>query len=146
MILKHNTEVCVADGRKLLLLVNAGDTKFPDLQVIRLEEQDNPPNREQKTERPGRTFSSAGVRRSAYEDADFQQLAEDRFAADAADILRKRALENRFEELIVIAAPKTLGELRSHYHKEVVARIIAEIAKEATNLPPDAIAAMIEAA
>lgn len=146
MLLQSRTEVCVADGQKLLLLVNAGDAKFPDLQVIRLVEQDNPPNREQASDRPGRVFNSMGDRRSGYEETDFQQLAEDNFAAGVAEILKRRALENRYEKLIVIAPPRTLGELRRHYHKVVAERIVAEIAKEATNLPPDAIAAMIDAA
>ncbi|NKB16570.1 MAG: host attachment protein [Sphingomonadales bacterium] len=146
MLLPHKTEVCVADGRKLLLLVNEGDAKFPDLQVIRVEEQDNPPDRVQSTDRPGRSFNSMSNHRSAYAETDFQQLAEDRFAADAADILRKRALANRFDKLVVIAPPSTLGEMRKKYHKEVEARIVGEIAKEATNLPPEGIAAMIDAA
>ena len=146
MILQHKTEICVADGRKLLLLVNEGDTKFPDLQVIREEEQELLRDRELSSDRPGRSFQSFGARRSSYEETDFKQLAEDRFAADVADILKKRALSGKTERLIVIAPPATLGEMRKHYHKEVADRIVAEIAKEATNLPPDAIAAMVEAA
>lgn len=146
MILQHKTEICVADGRKLLLLVNEGDTKFPDLQVIREETQELLPDRELSTDRPGRSFQSVGARRSSYEETDFKQLAEDRFAAEVADILKKRALGGKTDRLIIIAPPATLGEMRKHYHKEVADRIIAEIAKEATNLPPDAIAAMVEAA
>jgi len=33
---------------------------------------------------------------------------------------------------VVIAAPKTLGVLRSHYHKEVESRIAGELAKDLT--------------
>lgn len=146
MLLQHKTEICVADGRKLLLLVNVGDTKFPDLQVIREDVQDLPPAHEQGTDRPGRSFQSSGERRSSYEETDFKQLAEDRFAAEVSDILKKRVLGGKTERLVVIAPPATLGEMRKHYHKEVSGRIVAEIAKEATNLPPDAIAAMVEAA
>jgi protein required for attachment to host cells len=146
MILQHKTEVCVADGRKLLLLVNEGDSRFPDLQVVRLEEQTLVPDRELSADRPGRTFNSFDNRRSGYEDTDFRQLAEDRFAAEAAGILNRRALAGCFERLIVIAPPATLGAMRKKYHKAVEARMVAEIAKEATNLPPDAIAAMIDAA
>lgn len=146
MILHHKTEICVADGRKLLLLVNAGDDRFPDLQVIHAEEHDNPPDRYQSTDRPGRSFQSADSRRSAYSETDFQQLSEDRFATEVTAILNKRALANCFDALVVIAPPKTLGEMRQHYHKQVESRIVREIAKEATNLSPDDIAAMIAAA
>lgn len=130
----------------MLLLVNEGDHDYPDLDVVRKDRQDNPPNREQAANRRGRTFDSGSPGRSAYEDTDFHQLAEDRFAADAADMLYKRAHKGEFERLIVVAPPKTLGELRQHYHKEVQSRLIGEIDKEATNLPPDDIARMVKAA
>jgi protein required for attachment to host cells len=47
-------------------------------------------------------------------------------------LLKKRALNNDFESLIIIAPPKTLGELRKHYHKEVSDRLKAEIGKDLT--------------
>lgn len=146
MELAHKTEICVVDGEKMLLLVNEGDHDYPDLDVVRKDRQDNPPNREQAANRRGRTFDSGSPGRSAYEDTDFHQLAEDRFAADAAAMLYKRAHKGEFERLIVVAPPKTLGELRQHYHKEVQSRLIGEIDKEATNLPPDDIARMVKAA
>ena len=132
MILQHKTEICVADGRKLLLLVNEGDTKFPDLQVIREETQELLPDRELSTDRPGRSFQSVGARRSSYEETDFKQLAEDRFAAEVADILKKRALGGKTERLIIIAPPATLGEMRKHYHKALSAVLKGEIAKDLT--------------
>lgn len=132
MQLPHNAFVVVADGRKMLFLRNAGDAAHPDLQVERKRVQENPPNGAQKTDAPGRSFSSVGPGRSAYEEADFHQIQEDRFAADTAELLRKRALENDFESLIVIAPPRTLGELRKHYHKEVENRLAGEIDKDFT--------------
>jgi hypothetical protein len=44
---------------------------------------------------------------------------KDRFAAETAEMLKQRALRNEFESLIIVAPPRTLGELRKHYHKEV---------------------------
>ena len=146
MELAHKTEVCVVDGEKLLLLVNEGDDEFPDLQVIRKEKQDNPSDEEQSANKRGRVFQSGGPGRSAYSDTDFHQLAEDRFAADAADILYKRAHSGKFDKLIVVAPPKTLGELRQSYHKSVEQKLVGEIDKEATNLPPDQIAEMVKGA
>ena len=51
---------------------------------------------------------------------------------ETAEMLRKRALARKFDKLIVIAPPKTLGELRKHYHKEVESRLIGELAKDLT--------------
>ena len=84
----------------------------------------------------GRAASaSAGAGYSSYEEVDFHQLEEDRFAADTAELLRKRALRNEFESLIIVAPPKTLGELRKHYHKEVEKRLAGEVAKDLTSHP-----------
>ncbi len=146
MILPHKTEICVADGRKFLLLVNVGDTVHPDLQVIREVAQDNPKTTEQGSDRPGRMFESDNVRSSAYDETDFHQVSEDRFAAEMTDVLNRRAMEKRFEKLVIIAPPATLGEMRRHYHKNVLDRLVAEIGKEATNLPSDEIVRMIDAA
>jgi len=131
--LKHNGWVVVADGAKALFLRNAGDEKFPNLQIFRKEEQDNPPTREQGSDRPGRFNDGGPGHRSAVAETDWHALAEERFAADLSNILYKRAHKGDFSELVLVAAPAVLGELRKDLHKEVAARVIAEIAKDLTN-------------
>ena len=135
MKLAKNTLVLVADGRKMLFLRNHGDEAQMDLHLEAHQEQDNPPTREQGTDVPGRSFGSVGRRRSAMEQTDFHQLEEDRFAAEAADLLRDRALNGDFKTLVVVAPPRTLGELRKHYHKEVASRIVEELHKDLTGFP-----------
>ena len=130
----HNSFVMVADGEKMLFFRNEGDNEYLNLVVERKREQDNPPNREHKTAEAGRRHAP-GPGRSAYEDTDFHQLEEDRFAAETAEMLKKRALRNDFDSLIVVAPPRTLGELRKHYHKEVEKRLVAEVAKDLTGHP-----------
>lgn len=143
MNLPTNTLVLVADGRKMLFLRNHGNPAHIDLRVETHFEQDNPSNREQGSDAPGRSFASVGSRRSAMQESDFHQLAEDRFAVDAADMLRDRALEGDFETLVIVAPPHTLGELRKHFHKEVASRIIDEINKDLTGCPIDEIEAAL---
>ena len=111
MKLAKNTLVLVADGQKLLFLRNHGDEAKMDLHMEAHQEQQNPPTHEQGTDAPGRSFASGG-RRSAIEQTDFHQIAEDRFAAEAAELLRDRALNGDFKILVVVAPPRTLGELR----------------------------------
>lgn len=143
MNLPHNTLVLVADGRKMLFLRNHGNATHLDLRVEVYRAQDNPPSRNQASDAPGRSFASVGSRRSAMEETDFHQIAEDRFAAEAAHLLRERALNGDFEALVVIAPPRTLGELRKHYHQEVAGRIIEEIHKDLTGRPIDEIEAAL---
>lgn len=135
MLVPHDAMIMVADGRKLLLLRNEGDALNPNLQVEHKDEQENPANGDQASDAPGRSFQSFGARRSAYEETDFHQLEEDRFAAEAAALLKSRALRNDFESLIIVAPPRTLGELRKHYHKEVSDRLTGELAKDLTGHP-----------
>ncbi len=146
MHLPHNAAVLVADGRKMLFLRNEGDDAYPKLVVEHAEEQANPKDSDQKSDAPGLSFSSAGSGRNTMDEVDFHQQEEDRFAADAADILKRRALANEFESLIVIAPPRTLGELRKHYHGSVSARITGEIHKDLTGHPTADIESAIKAA
>lgn len=134
MRLPHNSFVVVADGEKMLFFRNKGDAEFPQLIVERNREQSNPPNSEHKTDDAGRGHGP-GPGHGAYEETDFHQLEKDRFAHETADMLKRWALRNDFDELVVVAPPKTLGELRKHYHKEVEKRLVGEIPKDFTNMP-----------
>lgn len=146
MQLPHKSFIVVADGRKMLFFRNEGDAMHPNLVVERVREQDNPETSEQGTDSPGRTFASNGTGRSAYEETDWHQLEEDRFAAETAELLKKRALRNDYDALFVIAPPKTLGELRKHYHKEVSGRLVGELDKDLTGHPVDQIEKILIAA
>lgn len=136
MQVPHNSFVLVADGKKMLFFRNEGDAEFLKLEVERKREQDIPADRDMKTDDAGRAFdASGGPGVSAYEEVDYHQLEEDRFAAEAAEMLKQRALRNDFESVIIVAPPRTLGELRKHYHKEVEKRLAGEIAKDLTGHP-----------
>jgi protein required for attachment to host cells len=137
MRVPHNSFVLVADGKKSLFFRNEGDGEFPNLIVERKDGQPDLKDRDQKSDAPGRTFSNAGTGagRSAYEETDYHQLEEEKFAAETAELLKQRALRNEYDSLIVVAPPRTLGALRKHYHKEVEKRIAGEIAKDLTGHP-----------
>jgi protein required for attachment to host cells len=131
----HNSLVLIVDGQKALFLRNRGNPQRVDLVVERIFEQDNPPTREQGTDRPGRAFARLGVARSSMEEVDWHHLAKERFADELAEALYRHAHADRFEKLVIIAPPKILGTLRRALHAEVVERIAAEIPKELTTLP-----------
>ena len=137
--LKNNTWVLVADGEKALFLCNKTDGEDPFLEVFREEEQDNPPTGEQAANRPGRFNDGPSVHRSAVQDTDWHQLAKDRFAKEMAEILYRQAHKGRFEEIVLVADPSTLGELRDELHKEVSDKVIGEVPKTLTNHPIDEI-------
>lgn len=145
MRIAHDALVLVADGRKSLFLRNEGDDEFLNLVVDDQRAHTDLKDRELKSDAPGRSFSSVGARRSAVEETDYHQQEEDRFAADTAALLAKRAQANGFEQLIIVAPPRTLGELRQHYDKAVEAKIVAEVDKDLVNHPIDKLEAVLKA-
>jgi protein required for attachment to host cells len=158
MEVPHNAFVLVADGRKMLWFRNEGDGEYPNLVVEDAQEHPNPADRDQKTDAAGGASGSQmgsnapsaargggqggpngggqggafAPSRGTMEETDFHQQEEDRFAAEVADMLKRRVLAHEVEHLVVVAPPKTLGELRKHYHKEVERRVAGELAKDLT--------------
>jgi len=132
----HNTWILVGDGRKALMLRNDGTPQKPSLQVVEvLKDDENPPAHEQGTDRPGRSFQSMSNRRSAVEQTDWHEIAEERFAATIASKLGSAANRNRFEKLILVAPPSTLATLRKKLDPKTAERIVAEIDKDLTKHP-----------
>ena len=131
----HNAYVFVGDGRKALFLRNEGDEKFPNLKTEQVMTNDNPPTRDQGTDKPGRSYASVGARRSSMEQADWHQIEEQRFAHEVAGIMAVLVREKNVPALIIAAPPKTLAELRRTFHPEVTKLIIAEIDKDLTHHP-----------
>lgn len=133
--MKHGTWVVIADGRKMLLLENRGDDDIMDLHMLDWRKQDNPSTRDQGANRPGRMQDTGARQKSAVQQTDWHQQAEDRFAHEVAGDINEAALANRFRHMVLVAPPKALAEIRPHLHKQARARIDAEIAKELTQHP-----------
>lgn len=112
--------VAVADGEVLNLFRNAGDESAPKLTAL--------PDADVSTDNKG----SGGRHQSSSANPSDSQQDEDSFAAGTAAVLNKRVLDGKIDHLIVVAAPRTLGELRKHYHKALSAILAGEIPKDLT--------------
>ncbi len=143
MLIPHGAHVLVLDGAKLLLLRNSGTDTAPNLAVAKHDQHDSAATHDQGSDEPGTAQASTGSVRSGYEQTDHHQQDEDRFAVAAAEMLKTEVLAHRIMQLIVVAAPKTLGVLRKHYHGEVEKRLLGEIAKDVAGRPNDEITALI---
>ena len=120
MQLPKDATVAVADGEKLSLFRNTGDEANPKLTAL--------PDADVGTENKG-----SGARHvSSAANPDDSQVAEDSFAAGIADLLNRRVLDGKLTDLVIVAAPRTLGELRRHYHQKLKAVLVGEIAKDLT--------------
>jgi protein required for attachment to host cells len=136
LMIEHNAWVMVGDGEKALFFRNEGDATHPNLEVMNVLQQTNPATRDQGTDRPGRTHSSTGTARSAMQETNWHKLEKHRFAKEIADVLYKEAHRGAFSQLVVAAPPMTMGDLRKAFHKEVSSRVVAEVSKDLTNMPP----------
>jgi protein required for attachment to host cells len=132
----HDGFVFVGDGRKALFLRNDGDEKFANFVTVNVMAEENPPSREQGSDRPGRAFPSAhSSSRSAVESTDWHEVEETHFAQHAATALERFVRERSAPALVIAAPARTLAELRRVLHADVKARIIGEIDKDFTKMP-----------
>lgn len=125
--------VLVADGEKALFLRNVGDALRPNFEVFHELANENPPNREQGTDQPGRYFDAGMPNKSGFEATDWHRIGKERFAETLAERLYKHAHAGEFKKLIIVAPPLVLGKLRKELHKEVAEKVVEEIPKTLTN-------------
>ncbi|MBA2933281.1 host attachment protein [Sphingomonas sp. CGMCC 1.13654] len=130
MRVPRNSMVLVTDGRKRLFFRNEGDAMAPNLVVVSAVEQNNPKTGEQVTDSQGRASGGGAI-----PSADAHEVEEQRFAAETAHELSRAALAGEFEALILVAPPKTLGQLRKTLHQEVQKKTLREVAKDVTGHP-----------
>ena len=123
-MLDHNALVVVADGHHAKLFRNTAK------QGVELSEI------EQLTPKNLADEGAGG----APQDQSPKDEDEATFAKQLAERLNRIALRHKAEQVVVIADPTTLGTMRKHYHKELEAILVKELAKDLTNSPADKIA------
>ncbi len=121
-MIPHNTLVVVADGRAARLFRNQGDESALKLHQTELLDTSD--------------ALDSGPSGSQPRDNDVGEAA---FVKVLADRINRSALRNGFDHIVLVADPSTLGEIRKQLHKEVDARMIADVAKDWTNTPLDQI-------
>ena len=115
MILPTDTIVAVADGEKLHLFRNIGTETEMSLTAASDQE-----------------IETATGSNSSSANPDESRAQEDGFATGIVAMLNHRVLAGKFSNIVIIAAPKTLGEMRKHYHKKLEEALVGEIAKDLT--------------
>ena len=130
MKISDNTHVAVIDGERFVWLRNSGTEAEPELTAMPTPSLDH------------HNHSNTGHRSSAGNHAD-HLVAEDAFAIAATNWLNDQAIGHKIDKLVVIAAPRALGEMRRHYRKQLEQAIIHELAKDLTaKKPPEILAAL----
>jgi protein required for attachment to host cells len=120
MQLPNQTVVAVADGAKLSLFQNEGDAANVKLRAMPTMDIDS-----SKISSGARHVSSAA-------NPDDSHQEEDGFSGGIADMLNKQVLDGKIKNLVIVAAPRTLGEMRKGYHKSLSDVLIGELDKDLT--------------
>jgi protein required for attachment to host cells len=132
--------VVVCDGAKALILQNAGDAGFVNLVTKEVASGASPSTAKQGVERPGRVHQSLGPRRSAVEQTDWHDDAERAFLKNLAARLDRAVADGETKAIVLVAAPRAMGMLRTELSPRVDKAIRGEIAKDYTGMPVDEIA------
>jgi len=120
--------VIVADGEKAIVFKNTSNTE------IKLKSFG---------EMPLEYLGDKGPSGLPPETTD-KEKGEATFAKHIATDLNNRVKNDKFEHLILIADPQTLGQIRANVHEEVTKRLIIEIPKTLTNSTVEDIEKTIE--
>ncbi len=134
MQVPQNTVIAVADGEKLSLFQNEGNGLNVKLKAIPTAEIDSS------------KISSGSRHSSSAANPDDSQQQEDGFGNGITDMLNRQVLDGTIKNLVIIAAPRTLGEMRKGYHKQLSAVLIGEIDKDLTSHSVQDIEKALEAA
>jgi protein required for attachment to host cells len=127
--------VIVCDGKKALVLENAGDEKFLNLKTREVFSHAARKTSEIGTDAPGRSFSSVGHGRSAIEQADWHTQEEERFLRKLAGHLDAEVKAGRAKSMVIVAPPRALGVLRPAYTHDLRRALQSEIDKDLVTLP-----------
>lgn len=138
---KKSTWIVVADGARARFLKKSKTAKLLENALDYAMVASHAPNREIGADRPGRKHDSAGP--GSHEmgrSVDWHQYEKTKFAKSVADVINKAAAKQQFDRLIVVAPPKTQGDLRAALSRQAQDAIHAEVTKDLTNLSLSALA------
>jgi protein required for attachment to host cells len=130
------TWILIADGAHARILEHGGPGKgLTPVKGLKFE-QEPLKNQEIVTDRQGRSFSSTGPGRSAYEpDLSPVDQREQQFVERMAERLEEHRRNGDFDRLIIAADPTSLGTIRAKLSKQVQETVVAELPKDLTNIP-----------
>ena len=135
LVIQEGEWVVVCDGAKALILENAGDAKFPNLKTREVYTHENKSTRELGTDAPGRSYSSVGHGRSAVEQTDLHDQAEQTFLTELSHRLDAAVTSHQVKSLIVVAPPRALGMIRAAYSHALRAVVRVELDKDFVKMP-----------
>lgn len=129
------------------LIANSGQARIVEMrrkpyefrQVAEVEsEAQHMTNKDLVSDASGRVYHTQGPGTHAMQPrSDPHEQAEVQFTRNLAAKLDRAAQLGRFDRLLIVADPKTLGRLRGLLSKTVATRVADEISLDLVSLPPN---------
>ena len=123
--MKIHTWILIADGSRAHVVLNEGIGK--GLKPV--------PDRDFETSlEPTRELGTDSSRHAMEPRVDWHRFEKHKFAGEMADILNKAAEQRKFNRLVLVAPPETLGVLRARLNVKTRKMITAEMGKDLTQV------------
>lgn len=130
MLLPHGTVIALVDGKNFELYRNTGNEAEPALT------SESAPKLDASNHSGGSHHSSSGNHAGSL-------VSEDANAIAAVEWLNSQVLGHKIGQLVVVAAPRTLGEMRRHYHKQLEKVLLREVSKDLIGKPASDVLAAV---
>ncbi len=131
----NRTWIVVADGARAQIFLNNGSGTGLEPALPQALVADNRPSGDITSDRPGRSFDSAGKgRHSMQPSSDPHKYEQTSFAHDIARLLNEKRLQKEYDKIVIVAAPRMLGALRLALDAPTRRLVIDEIDKDLTKL------------
>jgi protein required for attachment to host cells len=144
---KPVTWFLIADGARARIVTRSDpDSRY---EVIYAEDSStmHARARDLVSDRPGRTQESAYSGRHALEPRhDVRRAEESKFVKDVAAHINSESARNRFDRLVIYAAPQCLSVLRAALDPGAMKKLHGEYAKDLTKVPVEELPAHFGAA
>jgi protein required for attachment to host cells len=132
---KTVTWIVIADGEKARIVANEGVGKGLAAVAGHSLSTTLHADREIHSDRPGRVQDSLGAARHAIQPrVDWHRFEKQQFARRVADMLDAESGKGAFDRLVLVAPPRTLGDLRAALAQTTKAKVTGEIDKDLTQI------------
>ena len=134
-----------AKAKYWVLVANSGQARILEMQrkpyefrqvAELLSDTQHLTNKDIVSDASGRVYHTQGPgTHSMNPRSDPHENAEEQFSRSLAHKMEKAAQLGRFDQLLVVADPKTLGRLRPQMHKSIGGKVVDEVSLDLVGLP-----------
>lgn len=130
MLLPHGTVFAIVDGEHFELYRNTGTEAAPELAAM-----DIPPLSVTNYSAGAHDHDKISRFQVGAPKDRVNKLEEAAHVAAVTQCLNSKVLSHEIDKLVIVADPRSLGEMRRHYHKTLEGALLGEVAKTLSGRP-----------